>query len=70
MKKLLTLLAVLSLVLLVGTAQAEKKDKVCIEHQGDEGPEYISINENALEAHLAHGDTPADPVNCSKEEEE
>lgn len=38
-------------------AFAEPKGKIIICHEGDEGPETISVNENAKDAHLAHGDT-------------
>ena len=51
----------LVIMLLVGfsldQAFAESKDKVVLCHNGDSGPQTITVSENAEKAHLAHGDT-------------
>ena len=50
----------LAIILLVGfsldQAFAESKDKVVLCHNGDSGPQTITVPENAKKAHLAHGD--------------
>lgn len=43
-----------------------QENQVTICHEGDEGPETLSVNESALQSHLNHGDTEG---SCQQEED-
>jgi hypothetical protein len=65
MKKLMVVLALLALAMLVSEiAVAAPADKVDVCHlEGNGSYHLINVSENALPAHLAHGDAlPGDPV--------
>ena len=57
MKKILFFLAAVMLVTAVATA---KEERVSICHKG----EQITVAESAVQAHLKHGDTLANPCGC------
>ena len=55
-------IAVLTAILFGGltfsqSVMGDGQEKVTICHQGDEGPETITVGAPAVPAHLAHGDT-------------
>jgi len=62
--------AALSLIRRSETVTA-KNQRVTLCHQGDAGPETITVSESAVDAHLAHGDVLgpcASPTFCTPEE--